>query len=201
MRGNAFSQLRRISPQRGFTLVEIIIGLVVLSIAIVLLTVLVFPQAQRSAEPLLQMRAAALGQAFLDEIAGKSFDEASDRQGGDLRCGETGAAPCTAPCTDPCTDPCTLPDPLGPDAGETSRDAFDDVDDYHQLEVNFPTLEDALGADIAARYPGFSFAVDVRYSDSNGVCQATVTLYKRIEVTITTSFGQNFTFSSLRGNF
>ncbi|GAB3288615.1 prepilin-type N-terminal cleavage/methylation domain-containing protein [Pseudidiomarina andamanensis] len=175
------------SSQRGFTLIEIIIGIVVLGISIVLLTVLIFPQAQRSAEPMLQQRAAALGEAFIQEISGKSFDENSDRSGGLLRCGEAAASACTAPTN------------LGPDA--ETREDFDDVDDYHLLETTAPTLADAMGDDIASRYPGFSFAISVCYSDSTGTCQSTITLYKRIEVTITTSFGQNFTFATLRGNY
>lgn len=174
------------SNQRGFTLIEIIIGIVVLSISIVLLTILVFPQAQRSAEPLLQQRAAALGQAFIDEIGGKSFDENSDRQGGLVRCGEA-------------TTTCTAPANLGPD-GET-RETFDDVDDYHQLQLTVPSLEDALGDNIATRYVGFTYAIDVCYSDNTGLCQATITAFKRIQVTVTTSFGQNFVFTSLRGNY
>ncbi|WP_417658674.1 type IV pilus modification PilV family protein [Pseudidiomarina sp.] len=178
---------RGTSNQHGFTLIEIIIGIVVLSISIVLLTVLVFPQAQRSAEPLLQVRAAALGQTLIDEISGKSFDENSDRQGGVMRCGEVGVAPCTPPAD------------LGPD-GEPRED-FDDVDDYHQLEITYPALEDALGDDIAARYAGFSFAIDICYSNDSGVCQGAVTLYKRIQVSVTTSFGQTFTFTSIRGNY
>lgn len=181
------TQYRSTQNQQGFTLIEIIIGIVVLSISIVLLTTLIFPQAQRSAEPLLQLRAAALGQAFIDEIAGKSFDENSDRQGGTLRCNEGGADLCTAPAN------------LGPD-GE-AREDFDDVDDYHELEINYPSLEDALGDDIAARYEGFSFAIEVCYSDSNGTCQGTVSLYKRIQVDVTTSFGQTFTFATVRGNY
>lgn len=175
------------SSQRGFTLVEIIVGLVVLGISIVLLTVLIFPQAQRSAEPLLQQRAAALGEAFLNEIMAKSFDENSARSGGFERCGE-GSAPA-----------CSLPANLGPDS--ELREDFDDVDDYHQLQLTVPTLEDALGTDIGERYKGFTFAISICYSNSDGLCQSNVTLYKRIEVTITSPFGQAFTFSSLRGNY
>lgn len=182
----SISQRPNTSNQRGFTLIEIIIGIVVLGISIVLLTVLLFPQAQRSAEPLLQQRAAALGQAFIDEISGKSFDENSDRQGGLVRCGEV-------------TTTCTAPAALGPE-GET-RETFDDVDDYNLLEITAPTLEDALGDDIAARYVGFTYAIEVCYSDNIGVCQSTITAFKRIQVTVTTSFGQDFVFTSMRGNY
>ena len=61
--------------QCGFTLVEIIVGLVTLGLSFVILTIIIFPQAQRSAEPVLQIRAAALGQALLDEIMSKGFDQ------------------------------------------------------------------------------------------------------------------------------
>jgi len=175
------------SAQGGFTLVEIVVGIVTLGIALVTLSVLVFPQAQRSAEPILQARAAALGQALLDEIISKGFDQNSDFTGGMLRCDETGA------------DPCTLPAALGPD-GET-RDRFNDVDDYHLLEVSFPTLEDALGNDLAARYTNFDFAVAVCYSNSLGDCDTVVTPFKRIEITVTTPLGQSFVFSAVRGNY
>ena len=83
----------------------------------------------------MQSRAAALGQALLEEIMSKGFDHNSDFSGGALRCGETGAQPCTDPLL------------LGPE-GE-ARDRFNDVDDYHQLELNFPELADALGTDFS----------------------------------------------------
>lgn len=177
----------RAARQQGFTLIEIIVGIVTLGISLVLLTVIIFPQAQRSAEPILQARAAALGQALLDEIMSKPFDENSDRSGGQIRCGEIDA------------DECTLPANLSPDS--ETRDRFNDVDDYHQLEVNFPQLENALGDTLAARYSGFEFAVDVCYSNSKGECQTEITLFKRVEVTITTPVGQDFQFSAIRGNY
>lgn len=124
------------SSQQGFTLVELIIGLVVLGLAVVMLAMLFFPQAQRSAEPILQTRAAGLGQALMLEIMSKSFDQHSDRTGGLLRCGETDAPTCTEPTA------------LGPDSGET-RALFNDVDDYHGLNSIDDPLSDALGQAIS----------------------------------------------------
>lgn len=175
------------SPQRGFTLVELIVGIVTLGLTFVILSVIIFPQAQRSAEPVLQSRAAALGQALLEEIMSKGFDHNSDFSGGALRCGETGAQPCTDPLL------------LGPE-GE-ARDRFNDVDDYHQLELNFPELADALGTDLASRYSNFEFAVAVCYSNQTGECTNTITAFKRVTVTITTPLGQDFQFSAIRGNY
>lgn len=183
--GSSHRSLRH--DQGGFTLIEIITGLVTLSLSFVILTVIIFPQAQRSAEPVLQVRAAALGKALLDEIMSKAFDEQSQLSGGELRCGETGAPSCTDPAL------------LGPD-GEV-RDQFNDVDDYHQLELNFPDLENALGADISQRYLNFTFAVDVCYSEQTGECTNVITDFKRIQVTITTPQGLDMTFAAIRGNY
>src|SRR5690606_33770344 len=98
-------------------------------------------QAQRSAEPILQTRAAGLGQALMLEIMSKSFDQHSDRTGGLLRCGETDAPTCTEPTA------------LGPDSDSDSvketRALFNDVDDYHGLNSTDDPLYDALGQDIS----------------------------------------------------
>ncbi|KFZ28993.1 hypothetical protein IDAT_04770 [Pseudidiomarina atlantica] len=172
---------------RGFSLIELIIGIVTLAIALVLVFTLLYPQAFRSAEPVLQLRAATLGQALLDEIIAKSFDEQSNRSGGLVRCdGVSGPA---------CTDAANF----GPDA--ETRDTFDDVDDYHQLQVTFPALATAEGDSLAARYPGFGFAVSVCYSDALGVCGVGRSAFKRVLVTTVTPLGQNFEFSVVKGNY
>ncbi|RUO62431.1 type IV pilus modification PilV family protein [Pseudidiomarina insulisalsae] len=171
--------------KNGFTLIELIIGVVVLAFALSLVTTLIFPQALRSAEPVLQVRAANLAQAFMQEIVGKSFDENSDRSGGSLRCGESGAPACSST--------------LGPD-GE-SRERFDDVDDYHQLHLTQPDLQDAFGAGIEQDYRGFSYAIDVCYSDVQGTCAGAITRFKRVQVTLRTSQSQDFTFATIVGNY
>lgn len=173
----------KLSSQRGFTLVEIIVGIVVLAIALTLITSIILPAARQSVTPVYQVRAAELGQAMLNEILSKSFDEQSDRQGGQVRCGEEGVN---------CTDSSNF----GPD--NEDRDRFDDVDDYHQLT----SIESALGEDLSNRYPNYTVLVDVCYSDSSGTCgNQPDPLFKRILVTVTTPEGQNFDFSAVRGNF
>ena len=181
----------QVRGQRGFTLIEIIVGIVTLGISVVLLSVIIFPQAQRSAEPILQSRAATLGQALLDEIMSKPFDENSDRSGGAERCGEIGASPCT------------LEVSFGPEDAAETRDRFNDVDDYNGLNDTVSPLEDALGEEIAARYSGFGYAINVCYSDNSGECLNTgaTSLFKRVEVTVTTPIGQDFQFSAIRGNY
>ncbi|MCH8501232.1 MAG: type II secretion system GspH family protein [Aliidiomarina sp.] len=172
--------------QSGFTLIEIIVGIVTLGLSFIILTVIIFPQAQRSAEPVLQIRAAALGQALLDEIMSKGFDQQSSFTGGQLRCGEIDAPQCTAP------------EDLGPES--ESREAFNDVDDYHELHLS-ESLAGALGEDLADRFPNFNYAINVCYSDSFGNCDTTITRFKRVEVTVTTPQGQDFKFTAIRGNY
>ena len=171
----------------GFTLVELIVGIVALAIVLTLMTTFIFPQARNSVSPIYQVRAAELGNSLLGEVMGRGFDENSDFTGGTQRCGEQNY--------DLCTDPANF----GPD-GET-RDSFNDVDDYHQLESTFPNLQDALGEDIAVRYPNFGLAVAVCYSDDEGNCGNAITPFKRITVTVTTPDNTSFAFSGIRGNF
>lgn len=175
----------------GFTLIEIIVGLVAISASFIILTAFIFPQAQRSAEPIMQVRAAALGQAMLDEIMGRSFDQNSDRVGGDFRCNTTG---------DPEEEACTAPEDFGPD-GDEDRANFNDVDDFHRLHESIG-IQDALGIDLGTRYANFDYSIDVCYSDIEGTCNSSgMSNYKRVLVIVTTPFGQDFAFSAVRGNY
>jgi MSHA pilin protein MshD len=71
---------------KGFTLIEIIVGIVVLGVALMVITSALGPLYQRSADPWHQVRAAELGHSLLNEIMARSFDENSDRAGGEFDC-------------------------------------------------------------------------------------------------------------------
>lgn len=182
------------TKQYGFTLIEIIVGIVVLAIALTIITSLIVPAARQSVSPVYQVRAAELGQAMLNEITGRSFDENSDRRGGQIRCGEHNIE-------------CTPIDDFGPEQNQ-NRPQFNDVDDYHCLTNNisssapcFSELKNALGEIIAERYPNYLYAISVCYSTAQGGCVSSITPLKRITVTITTPEGQDLAFRSIRGNF
>lgn len=170
--------------QKGFTLIEIIVGIVALGLTFTILTILIFPQAQRSTEPLLQARASALGQALLEEITSKHFDYQSISAPRNLRCGELDAPRCTE-----------FPDFGGQGL---SRAEYRSVEHYHGLVL----LEDTFGSDLSHAYRGFSASVTVCYSDVSGICHAaTASAYKRISVSVVTPTGQEFVFSTVRGNY
>lgn len=166
--------------QRGFTLIEIIVGIVTLGIALVVLSTLLFPQAPRSAEPLIQARASALGQMFINEIMSKAFDQQSNLLGGGNPC-ESGSNNCSS---------------IGPDAGET-RANFNDVDDYHELVEPL----DSILPTAAGRFRGFDYEISVQYSDNKGQPIAGQSNFKLITVTIKAPNQQDFVFSAIRGNY
>jgi len=178
--------------QKGFTLVETIVGIVVLSIAFSIITTLIYPMVENSADQLHQIRAAELGQSMLNEIQGRSFDENSDRNGGLVRCGEL-------------TITCTANNALTAETGE-SRATYDDVDDYNGLNLSGDNIENSLGETLDGLYSGFIIGVIV-CNDGNydGVCSnsasADTDTAKLITVTVTTPTGFAINFSSYRANF
>lgn len=191
-----------VNNHKGFTLVELVIGIIVFSIALTLFTSLLVPQARRSVDPIFQVRASALGQSLMNEIASKSFDENSGRIGGGIRCNEMG--------NNGVIQACTISSNLGPE--EASRDLYDDVDDYNGLVVTDEAIKNALNEDITldnkALYIGYSVAVTVIYDDNmNGISDAIESgaAYtgnaKLITVSISTPNNENIIFSSYRSNY
>lgn len=191
-----------INHQAGFTLIEIIIGIVVLSIAFLILTNLIYPLANRSAEQVHQIRAAELGQSMINEIYAKAYDEYPNISGGYYRCGEDrnnngGIEDETAGANT--RETCSIV--MGSEAGET-RATFDDVDDYNGLT----TIESSLGSsdDLTDLYTGYSISVQV-ITDSNydGISDGSDNNYtaKLITVTVKSPQDSNFTFSVYRTNF
>jgi MSHA pilin protein MshD len=185
----------------GFTLIELVIGIVVFSIALTLFTSLIVPQAVRSVDPIFQVRAAELGQSLINEIIGRSFDETSGRTGGTNICGQD---------TNPA---CTSSAGLGPEEGTNNRANFDDVDDYHGFSMPYDSDGDgdseftnALGNEITLDgvnfYAGFSLSVSVFYDAAmDGTADTVVGNTKLITVTVTTPNDEDIIFSSFRSNY
>ncbi|AZU46655.1 MSHA biogenesis protein MshD [Aeromonas hydrophila] len=76
------------APERGFTLIELIVGIVLLAVALTGILGLLINQAPQAVDPVQQVRAAQLAQRLAGEIQQTSFDEQSDHNGGRYRCGE-----------------------------------------------------------------------------------------------------------------
>lgn len=194
--------------QQGFTLIEGIIAIVIMAIAMVTLTSFLFPQAEQSAVPHYQARAAAIGQGVLNEVLSRKFDEASDPFNDSvIRCGEESYV-------------CTAPDSLGADAGEVNSGllnvgAADDVDDFIGCwgsvaqcnDSSLPrrgALQDLVTVSAAGQsdYRNIYLEISVRYENSvfSGAATA-VSTQKRIDVLVRTSRYGEYPFTAFRSNY
>lgn len=169
--------------QGGFTLVETIIAIALLAIALVPLTLSYSFSASHSADAMIEVRVAELGQAYVEEILSKRFDENS----------AVGGVPACSATTTPCGA-------IGIDGGE-SRATFDDVDDYDGLDEQPP--RDSTD-NVRPGYVGFRVEVAVAYANGSEVTNynldATTDL-KRILVRVHPPAGAATEFEVYRGNF
>lgn len=158
--------------QRGATLVELVMTIVIISVAIAGVVGAFALISGRSADPLNQTRAVELAQLYMDEIISKKYDDTTP-QGG----------------TPKYSGSCTI----GPE-GE-NRGTFDDVDDYHNTTDSPP-------ANAEAAFSGYSeFSVNVTVTCAGDEVGLPVSEAKRIDLTITAPGGQSFLFSAYRANF
>ncbi len=179
----------------GFTLIEIIVGIIVLALSLSIITQMIIPTEQHSADQVHQIKAAELGQSLMDEIIAKAFDENSDKAGSLLRCDEDQDDSGTVEIDEKCT---TV---LGNEEGDVRAD-FDDVDDYHGYNNVDDGLKTSTGDNLHSGYDSFKLSVHVAY-DTENVLQlgALNKLAKRITVTVTTPLGTDFEFTNYRANF
>ena len=177
---------------RGVTLIELIVGIVVLAISLTIITSVLGPLAVKSADPWHQVRSAELGQSLMNEILAKSFDEHSSRSGSLLRCNEGGAEACTAQSN------------FGPDCANgvascsagtlEQRAEFDDVDDFHNLDLTGNEINNIFGDDarLADIYRAYRVQIQLSYDGPSA---------KRIQLRITTPTGDVVEFAALKGNW
>lgn len=179
--------------QQGFTLIELVVGIVIFAVAMVLVVSFLQPQVKKGIDPIWQVRAASLGQSLSNEILAKAFDQNSNQVGGFERCNE--------PTT---TNPCTQSSSLGHDS--EARDAFNDVDDYNGFNETGANILNSLGltTDVGGVniYAGFNAQVSVFYDQNlDGIDDLVVGNKKLITVTITTPGGESIVITSVKGNF
>lgn len=165
--------------QRGATLVELVMTIVIISVAIAGVVGAFSLISGRSANALNETRAVELAQLYLDEVMAKKFDDQTPL-GGVFDDGSpyTGA------------DRCVIED-----EGQ-SRTEYDDVDDYHS--INGPPTSKVDNTALSG-YSGFTVAIDVACAgDDLAVSNNDV---KRIDMTISSPSGGSFSFSAYKANF
>ena len=184
---------------RGFTLIEFVVGIVLLAIALTGILGLLVNQAPQSVDPVQQVRAAQLAQRILNEVLQKSFDEHSDHNGGRFRCGETvGTPPVIYPACTPVAD-------YGPDGGEARPYAFNDVDDFdtagNWVDANQFTQTNAEGvSDQEYRHYQVRIVVtpDTLFGSPGLGAES---IGKRVALTVRLPDGSELAFALYRGNY
>ncbi|RKF21369.1 type II secretion system protein [Alginatibacterium sediminis] len=177
--------------QAGFTLVELILGIIVLAISLVFLATAIFPESGRSVSNLHRVRAAELAHSILNEAWNSRYDENSGPSGGLPACNGN----------DPLSKTCTPSSLFGPcvanDCGQVKpRDFYSDVDDYHGLNQN--TLMVSSSRTYSDDYPGYQVEVTVYYPSSSGAEDQS---QKIIEVAVTTPGNEVIPFHAIRSNY
>ncbi|WP_449287576.1 type IV pilus modification PilV family protein [Marinobacter sp. PE14] len=161
------------STQTGATLVELVITIVIISVAIAGVVGAFSLITGRSADPLNQTRAVKLAQLYMDEILTQKYDDQTP-QGGSPKF--SGA--------------CSI----GPEGSE-GRTTFDDVDDYDGL-TGAPST--ATGAALSG-YSGFSISIAIACAGTEVGLPADEA--KRIDLEIIAPGNQTFSFTAYRANF
>ena len=103
--------------QAGLSLIEVIASIVVLAIALTAVSTMMGVGISRSGEAVVELRAVALAQSYIDEILGKRYDEKTRNRG---------VPPCRDPALPgvPVARQCTLEGLFGPDSGEDTWHLF-----------------------------------------------------------------------------
>lgn len=175
--------MSRQSQQSGFTLVEAVITISIVSIALLAISQALSFGLQHSSDGMGQARTVNLAQAYFEEISAKRFAEATP----------PGGIPACSSVTTACGS-------IGSETGET-RSTYDDIDDFDGL-VDAPP-RDAQG-NPRPGYDSYSVAIAVRYVTASEVTDLGVdatTDAKRVSVQITPPARDTQEFVAIHGNF
>ncbi|WP_409011605.1 prepilin-type N-terminal cleavage/methylation domain-containing protein [Aeromonas salmonicida] len=184
------------SPDRGFTLIELIVGIVLLAVALTGILGLLINQAPQAVDPVQQVRAAQLAQRLAGEMLQKSFDEQSDHNGGRYRCGETVTGVTIPACSSS----------YGPD-GEPAPYAYNDVDDFDTAGnwVDANRFTQTAAGIRGEEYRNYQVKIAVSGVDfSDGIfknCTAPCSVGKRIDLQVKLPDESLLDFSFYRGNY
>lgn len=157
---------------KGFTLVEMVMTIVIISIALVASLQAFSTISGRSADGMVQTRTLDLAQLYLDEILNHRFDEDTGTFGIPTY---TGACRIT-------------------DDGE-AREDYDDVDDFNDVSNEIPSFIDSS---IASEYNGFRVSISVSCANSIGINSGGA---KLIQISISNPIGQTSVFAAYKGNY
>lgn len=157
---------------QGFTLIETLVFIVVVSIALGSLMQVYNQSVSQSVDPIVRVRLLELAQSKLDEVVARKYDH-NTPSGGIPACNSAGGTTCTAVLGREGSESCATP------AG------LNDVDDFNGCT-------DTPYSNYTRTVTVYAAGTDLGLSSGNA---------KRIEVTVTLAGGETLTLSSYRANF
>lgn len=206
--------------QAGISLIELIIFIVILSVALTGITLIYINTTHYSADPMVRIRSIELAQSTLEEILLKAYDDSTVVGGGCVRF-PSGSSQC--PVSNPDATSQTTAT-FGAEEGVANRTLFDDVDDYHNIAYCGDSgtahascsnacidLVDESGTDISAEYSGYAVCIRVNFAGGAGAeinnaapgtgSDVSINDAKRIDVIVTDPLNSEISLSSYRLNF
>ena len=200
-----------IKKVRGFTLIEIIIGIVVLSIALTGGLSLLISQVDAYRDPLIKEKSVQIAKRVVHEIQIRAYDEKSDIGGGIFRCSETVGGISLGDCSAKCSAKCSAEAEYGTDRGELMLDTLDDVDDFdtaklcQKLSGSYSCSDNNYlpvvyffsdAAKYNDYYAGFLVKIEVVPAQISGDADSA----KKITVTVRQSDGLEIEYSFIKAN-
>lgn len=162
--------------QWGVSLVELIVFIVIVSVAVVGLLSVLNLTAAKSSDPVLRKQALALAEATMEEVLAKYYkNDAVD---------SVGCTPTTTPIS------CRLPTSSTATVA-VDRANYNDVDDYNGWDLSPPYQQDGTALTILT---GYTVKIDVVADTLNTVA------VKKVTVTVTAAGGEAITLVGYRTN-
>ncbi|MBO1518766.1 type IV pilus modification PilV family protein [Oceanisphaera pacifica] len=183
------------NKQAGFSLFELVLGIVLLGILMAGSLAMLINLAPKTVDPAMEVRAAQLAQRLLNDISLQKYDHNNSH----LACGTTNA------------ELCTLPENYGPDVAELALADFNDVDDYDTTAICAASFKpsscnnDWIAAcwfteqcdDNSNAYSGFMVNIAVKPH----VFDTQADSAKQIEIAVRQPSGNVWQYAVLRGNY
>lgn len=170
--------------QRGISLIELIMFIVIVSVALAGILPVMNVTTRSSADPLIRKQALAIAESLLEEVELMPFTFCDpDDANAETAMAATGA--CAAPANEESAT-------IGPEAGETRYHAttpFDNVSDYHGFAMSGAGgIRDITNTPISAALDGYSASVAVTPIAFGGI---TLASGDALQITVTVTGPDN----------
>jgi len=193
--GSYTSDAQRSAKQRGISLIELIIFIVIISVALTGILLVMNQTTAHSADPMVRKQALAIAESILEEVELMPFTYCDPDD------------PAAGLDTTVDTTPCTLPAggedaAMGPEAGETRYSAttpFDNVSDYHGFNMPANSIMDITNTNTGVN--GYTLQpITVAAIDYGGITAASGDALL-ITVTVTDPSGTDIVLEGIRTRY